>query len=151
MNRKQAKTLTDKFFNGGTSVREEVALYEYYSSEDVDKELLPLRRMFLDFAALQAEGVVAATARRNVATPWRQKGAGQRQYWRMAVAAAAVMLIIIGVGALAYGGNDEYEMTVYGRRCTDKEAVMGEVRHDMAGLGRSMPDVDGELKDAFGI
>lgn len=60
MNSKQAKALTDKFFNGGTSAKEEAALYEYYSSEDVDKELLPLRRMFLDYAALQAEGVVAA-------------------------------------------------------------------------------------------
>lgn len=69
----------------------------------------------------------------------------------MAVAAAAVMLIIIGVGALAYGGNDEYEMTVYGRRCTDKEAVMGEVRHNMSELGQAMPNVDGELKDAFGM
>lgn len=90
MNRKQAKTLTDKFFNGDTSVREEAALYEYYSSADVAEELLPLRRMFLDFAALQAEGFVAppqrhprygvttpslrrsetlVTARRNAATP----------------------------------------------------------------------------------
>ena len=48
------RTLTDRFFDGTTTLEEEHELYDYYRREQaLPADLAQLRRLFLDFAAVQ--------------------------------------------------------------------------------------------------
>lgn len=53
MNDNKAIQLTDRFFNGKTTLSEEQELYAYFLSGKVCPQLMPLRQMFLDMSQLQ--------------------------------------------------------------------------------------------------
>ncbi len=142
MNDKDAKRLTDRFFDGKTTVEEERRLYAYFSSPEVDEELLPFRQMFLDFSGVQLDGV-------SHTLPSRPRS--PRHKWMGRVAAAALLLVLTGAGVVAYQNNNECEMMVYGKRMTDREAVMDEVELNMDGMCQPMRQVDHELETAFGL
>ena len=47
------RTLTNRFFQGETTLGEERLLYQLYRRNDVPQDLLPYRDIFLDMAAME--------------------------------------------------------------------------------------------------
>lgn len=87
MTEKEIKTLLERFMDGQTSVEEEQALAEYFRTHDVDDEWKAYKEMFAWFDEGMPEEEAEPQRDRK---PWRKIVA-------LAVAAAAVVLIIIGV------------------------------------------------------
>ena len=121
------RILTDRFFDGNTTLDEEQELYDYYSREpSLPPDLQPLRQMFLDLAAVQ-----------YVAIPSQQPPQPKRQRWPRWLAAAAVALLIATVGTVLMNSlqqDDECVAYIYGERTTDRDVVLGEMQKTMAVL-----------------
>lgn len=137
------RTLTDRFFDGKTSLEEEQELYDYYRREQaLPNDLAPLRRLFLDFAAVQfvdEQTVIASKPRR---------------WLRWAVAASAALLIAAGAAVWLNSGqqgDDECVAYIYGERTTDRDVVLGEMQKTMAAVTADGSDeVEEQLKMMFG-
>lgn len=142
MNDKKAIQLTDRFFNGETTLGEEQELYAYFQSGKVCPKLMPLRQMFLDMSKLQGQEP-PQEARVVSITGWRR--------WRR-VAIAAVVMATIGITATVWMAKDDnvYEMVAYGQRQNNREAIMREVERTLSDAQNGTPNVEAELKDAFG-
>ncbi len=142
MNDKKAIQLTDRFFNGETTLDEEQELYAYFLSGKVCPKLMPLRQMFLDMSKLQSQEP-PQKARVVSITGWRR--------WRR-VSIAAVVMATIGITATVWMAKDDnvYEMVAYGQRQNNREAVMREVERTLSDAQNGTPNVGAELKDAFG-
>ncbi len=142
MNDKKAIQLTDRFFNGETTLDEEQELYAYFLSGKVCPKLMPLRQMFLDMSQLQSQEP-PQKARVVSITGWRR--------WRR-VSIAAVVMATIGITATVWMAKDDnvYEMVAYGQRQNNREAVMREVERTLSDAQNGTPNVGAELKDAFG-
>ena len=128
------RTLTDRFFDGTTTLAEEQELYDYYSREpSLPPDLQPLRQMFLDLAAVQ-----------YVAIPSQQPPQPKRPRWPRWLAAAAVSLLIATVGTVLMNSlqqDDECVAYIYGERTTDRDVVLGEMQKTMAALADGGSDV----------
>ena len=139
------RTLTDRFFDGTTTLEEEQELYDYYRREQaLPADLVPMRRMFLDFAAVQFADEQAAE--QQVPTP--------RRWLRWAVAACAALLIAAGAAVWLNSGqqgDDECVAYIYGERTTDRDVVLGEMQKTMAAVADDGSDeVEEQLKMMFG-
>ena len=139
------RTLTDRFFDGTTTLEEEQELYDYYRREQaLPADLVPMRRMFLDFAAIQFADEPAAE--RQAPTP--------RRWLRWAVAACAALTIAAGAAVwLTSGrqGDDECVAYIYGERTTDRDVVLGEMQKTMTAVADDGSDeVEEQLKMMFG-
>jgi hypothetical protein len=137
------RTLTDRFFDGKTSLEEEQELYDYYLREQaLPNDLAPLRRLFLDFAAVRFADEQAV----NVSKP--------RRWLRWAVAASAALLIAAGAAVWLNSGqqgDDECVAYIYGERTTDRDVVLGEMQKTMAAVAADGSDeVEKQLKMMFG-
>lgn len=137
------RTLTDRFFDGKTSLEEEQELYDYYRREQaLPADLAPLRRLFLDFAAVRFADEQAV----NVNKP--------RRWLRWAVAASAALLIAAGAAVWLNSGqqgDDECVAYIYGERTTDRDVVLGEMQKTMAAVAADGSDeVEKQLKMMFG-
>jgi hypothetical protein len=135
------RTLTDRFFDGKTSLEEEQELYDYYRREQaLPNDLAPLRRLFLDFAAVRFEQAVIARK--------------PRRWLRWAVAASAALLIAAGAAVWLNSGqqgDDECVAYIYGERTTDRDVVLGEMQKTMAAVAADGSDeVEKQLKMMFG-
>lgn len=138
------RTLTDRFFDGTTTLEEEQELYDYYRREQaLPADLAPLRQLFLDFAAVQFGDEQALNV--NVNKP--------RRWLRWAVAACAALLIAAGAAVwLNYGrqGDEECVAYIYGERTTDRDVVLGEMQKTMAAVTDDGSDVvEEQLKMMF--
>ena len=72
MNELEIRTLTERFFNGDTTLAEERRLYQLYSeAETLPADLLPLREMMLDLGRLDAQ--IPST---QIPTPNPSRGEG---------------------------------------------------------------------------
>lgn len=155
MNHQQARTLTEKFFRGETTLAEERQLYSYYASADVADDLHPMQQMFRDMAAinLNDDDGLGPDATAEAETPAEEpRHAVITTLWRRCRGVAAIaVVLVIAAGALLHNRPADCEMMVYGKRYTSREAVMSEVHKDMNAMTESLPDVDNELKDAFGM
>lgn len=142
MNDKKAIQLTDKFFNGETTLGEEQELYAYFLSSRVCPKLMPLRQMFLDMSQLQGQEP-PQKARMVSIKGWR--------HWQR-VAIAAAVAAIAGITATLWTTihDNDYEMMAYGQRQNNREAVMREVERTLGDARSGTPNVGAELKDAFG-
>ena len=139
------RTLTDRFFDGTTTLEEEQELYDYYRREQaLPADLAQLRQLFLDFAAVQFGDEQAVNV--NVNKP--------RRWLRWAVAACAALLIAAGTAVwLNYGrqGDEECVAYIYGERTTDRDVVLGEMQKTMAAFADDGSDeVEKQLKMMFG-
>lgn len=139
------RTLTDRFFDGTTTLEEEQELYDYYRREQaLPADLAQLRQLFLDFAAVQFGDEQALNV--NVNKP--------RRWLRWAVAACAALLIAAGTAVwLNYGrqGDEECVAYIYGERTTDRDVVLGEMQKTMAAVAADGSDeVEEQLKMMFG-
>ena len=126
------RTLTDRFFDGTTTLEEEQELYDYYRREQaLPADLAQLRQLFLDFAA---------------PTP--------RRWLRWAVAACAALTIAAGAAVWLNSGqqgDDECVAYIYGERTTDRDVVLGEMQKTMAAVADDGSDeVEEQLKMMFG-
>lgn len=143
MNETKATQLIDKFFEGATTLSEEQQLYDYFTSDNVGPELMPVRQMFLDMCQLQG---CEPTPKAQVAT------LKPRRRW-LRIAAAAALVATAGIIATLWfsqRNTSDYEIVAYGERQTDREAVMNEVERTLGGAKSAAPNVGAELKDAFG-
>lgn len=138
------RTLTDRFFDGKTTVEEEQELYDYYRREQaLPADLAQLRRLFLDFAAVQFSD---KQAEQQAPTP--------RRWLRWAVAACAALLIAAGTAVWLNNGRqgeEECVAYIYGKRTTDRDVVLSEMQKTMAAVTDDGSDeVEEQLKMMFG-
>ena len=138
------RTLTDRFFDGTTTLEEEQELYDYYRREQaLPADLAQLRQLFLDFAAVLFGDEQALNVNVNKSRRWL----------RWAVAACAALLIAAGTAVwLNYGrqGDEECVAYIYGERTTDRDVVLGEMQKTMAAVTDDGSDVvEEQLKMMF--
>jgi len=139
------RTLTDRFFDGTTTLEEEQELYDYYRREQaLPADLAQLRQLFLDFAAVQFGDEQALNV--NVNKP--------RRWLRWAVAACAALLIAAGTAVWLNNGRqgeEECVAYIYGKRTTDRDVVISEMQKTMAVVTDDGTDeVEEQLKMMFG-
>ena len=139
------RTLTDRFFDGTTTLEEEQELYDYYRREQaLPADLAQLRQLFLDFSAVQFADEQTVSV--NVNKP--------RRWLRWAVAASAALLIVAGAAVWLNSGqqgDDECVAYIYGERTTDRDVVLGEMQKTMAAVADDGSDeVEEQLKMMFG-
>ena len=139
------RTLTDRFFDGTTTLEEEHELYDYYRREQaLPADLAPLRQLFLDFAAVQFSDEPAA----------EQQAPIPRRWLRWAVAACAALLIAAGTAVWLNNGRqgeEECVAYIYGKRTTDRDVVLSEMQKTMAVVTDDGSDeVEEQLKMMFG-
>lgn len=139
------RTLTDRFFDGTTTLEEEQELYDYYRREQaLPADLAQLRQLFLDFAAVQFADEPAVNANANK----------PRRWLRWPVAACAALLIAAGAAVWLNSGqqgDDECVAYIYGERTTDRDVVLGEMQKTMAAVADDGSDeVEEQLKMMFG-
>ena len=156
MNSKQdIRILTERFFNGETTVEEERLLYRLYQGDDVPQDLLACREMMLDMGAVdslhpsssQREG--AAVSKANVIP------LGQHRLFRWLAAAVIALAVIGGATALFMHGSEEEECVafIYGLRVTDQTVVMEELSQTAMSMAdsRGDDDVARQLDEMFNL
>lgn len=130
------RTLTERFFEGETTLAEEQQLYRYYSQPPsaLPDDLAPYRELFLDLAAVGAATKPASTRR-----------------WRTWAAAVVALLIAAGGTALWLGNrSSDYVAYIYGERTTDRTVVMAEMQKTMTAMATDGSDsVEEQLKSMF--
>ena len=144
------RTLTERFFDGETTLDEEQQLYSYFQQapEDLPADLRPMRELFLDLQAVAAPTV----AEEKQHTGQRQTG----NRWRWAV--AAVVAVLLTGGALTLFQRNQQEADgeelvayIYGQRTTDPSVVLGEMQKTMTAMADdgSADLVEQQLKNMF--
>ena len=173
MNELEIRTLTERFFDGETSLAEERRLYELYSeAEGLPADLLPLREMMLDLGRLDAE--IPST---QIPTPNPSRGEGSLKslsadnatyktsqtslpsggvgggYWGVWLSLAASLLLLFTLGSMWYGYERQNECVayVYGERVTDRELVMHEMQTAMTSLAAddATATMEQQMKELF--
>lgn len=134
------RPLIQKFFNGETTLDEEQRLYDYFSQQDIADDLLPLKQMFADLGQIQKPCAVNVRMDSSAIIPRRSS---------IAVAAAVTIAVALST-MLHFSAPPNYELSVYGKTYTQQEVVMCEVDRTMGSAIQQMPDVEGELRQAFG-
>jgi hypothetical protein len=138
------RTLTERFFEGDTTLAEEQQLYRYYSqpASVLPADLAPYRELFLDLAAVGAASAIPPAASHRRWRPW---------------AAAAVALLLVADGAAVWLNNsrtddrhEDYVAYIYGERTTDRTVVMAEMQKTMTAMATDGSDsVEEQLKSMF--
>ena len=173
MNELEIRTLTERFFNGDTTLAEERRLYQLYSeAEGLPADLLPLREMMLDLGRLDAE--IPST---QIPTPNPSRGEGSLKslpadnatyktsqtplpsggvgggYLGVWLSLAASLLLLFTLGSMWYGYERQNECVayVYGERVTDRELVMHEMQTAMTSLATddATATMEQQMKELF--
>ena len=135
------RTLTQRFFEGTTTLAEEQELYRFYGQDDLPHDLRDYQELFRDLAAVQS---VAMSLQQTV-----------RKQHRWIAAAAVAALLTAGGATLAayhqYERENECVAIIYGERTTDRDVVMGEMQKTMTAMADDGSDlVEEQLKAMFG-
>ena len=137
-NKDDIRILTERFFNGETTIEEERQLYRLYQGDDVPQDLQAYREMMLDMAAIGAEECTAMVKPEATVIPrWRRP----LVRW---IAAAVVALVVIGGATSLFMHNSEEECVayIYGHRVTDQNVVMNELSQTAMSMASSRGDDD---------
>ena len=173
MNELEIRTLTERFFDGDTTLAEERRLYQLYSeAEGLPADLLPLREMMLDLGRLDAEipstqiptpnpsrgeGSLKSLSADNATyktsqTPLPSGGVGGG-YLGVWLSLAASLLLLFTLGSMWYGYERQNECVayVYGERVTDRELVMHEMQTAMTSLATddATATMEQQMKELF--
>lgn len=144
----EIRTLTDRFFDGDTTLAEEQHLYELYrSAETLPDDLAPLREMMLDLAALRQPHTTGTESRVSHGHTLRRPAT-----WRwLSMAASLLLLFALGSAWYAHRQQDELVAYVYGHRTTDREVVMQEVQQALASLADDEATIamETQMKEMF--
>lgn len=134
------RLLIQKFFNGESTLAEEQRLYKYFSQQDIADDLLPLKQMFTDLGQIQKPCAANVRMEPSALNPRH-----------LSIAVAAVITVVVVLSAvLHFSAPTDYELTVYGKTYTQQEMVMCEVDRTMSSAIQQTPDIEGELRQAFG-
>lgn len=127
------RTLTERFFDGETSLAEEQELYRLFREGDVPEDLVQYKELFAGFDSIRLPQ--QKTSRRN---------------WRQAIGIAASVLVLFAIGTilLAKQSNDECVAYIYGEKCTDKAIVMQQMQSTLSEMG-DISTVDEQMRDFF--
>lgn len=133
----EIRTLTERFFDGKTTLAEERRLYQLYSeAESLPADLALLREMMLDLETL-SDGSQEESVSTPLASPLQSEGAGggsvRASHW---LSLAASLLLFFTLGSMWYGYQRQNECVayVYGERVTDQDLVMQEMQTAMVSL-----------------
>ena len=148
MNELEIRTLTERFFDGETTLAEERRLYRLYSeAETLPADLEELREMMADLGELSKRptpqplpaerGVITHRNQKDILLSSLQGGAGggssapSGRGWGW-ISIAASLLLFFTLGSMWYGYQQKNECVayVYGERFTDRELVMHEMQTD---------------------
>lgn len=127
------RTLTERFFDGETSLDEEQELYRLFREGDVPEDLMQYREMFAGFESIRLPR--QTTSRRK----WRQA---------IGIAASVALLFAAGAMLLTSKSNDECVAYIYGEKCTDKTVVMQQMQSTLSEMG-DISTVDEQMRDFF--
>lgn len=95
------RTLIKRFMDGQTSIEEEDRLAEYFSTHEVDEDLLPYKRMFAWFGegmpieSQQADELTSRQATFQSSTNSRSSRFSRKTVCLIAAAAAAIALLVL--------------------------------------------------------
>lgn len=144
------RLLTERFFEGETTLEEERTLYAYYNGTEVSAELEAYAEVFRDFAALSFhnEEEDENEVDKAVIVPKSKK-----RYLRIAIAASFTLLAAFGTYRLLSPSSSDEDCVayIYGKKCTDPALVSQEMRRTMSEMS-DLEDENGmesQLRDLF--
>lgn len=146
MDKVQTEKLIKKFMDGSTTMDEEMALYRYFASGDVDDDLAEWKDYFLAFGLLRD-----TVDERVEESPTKVVAMGRRhQEWHRIAAAAAVIIVLVVAAMGIYRSQNYCEAYVYGRKVTNEKVVMKEMNATLKEIDNGdQPTVDAQLKDVL--
>ena len=127
------RTLTERFFEGETSLAEEQELYRLFREGDVPEDLLPYKEMFAGFE--------------DMSLP-RQNPSRRRWGKVIGIAASVAVLFAVGTTLLTRNSHDECVAYIYGEKCTDKTIVMQQMESALSDMD-DIVTVDEQMRDFF--
>ena len=136
-NKDDIRILTERFFNGDTTIEEEKELYRLYQGRYVPQDLQVYREMMLDLAAIGVEEDTTTVKQEAIVIPiWR------RPLFRWI--AAVVALVVIGGTTTLFIHHSEEECVayIYGQKVTDHNVVMNELSQTAMSMANSCGDDD---------
>ncbi len=144
-NKDDIRILTERFFQGETTLSEEQQLYQLYQRNDVPEDLQPYRAMFLD---LQSIGLEAGETPVAPVRPLR------RHALRWLIAATMVMAVGLAT-ILKFNSRQQDECVAYfyGHKTTDRNVVMAEIQlsAETMTVGAQHNDVESLLNEMFNM
>ena len=169
----EIRTLTERFFDGLTTLAEERRLYELYGeAEGLPADLLPLREMMLDLGRLDAqipstqiptpnpsrgEGSLKSLPADNATyktsqTPLPSGGVGGG-YLGVWLSLAASLLLLFTLGSMWYGYERQNQCVayVYGERVTDPSVVLQEMQTALTSIDadEATATMEQQMKELF--
>lgn len=125
--------LTERFFNGQTSIEEEQELYQMFQQADLPADLLSLRPLFAGFRDIQLN----------------QRQTPRIRWIRLfAVAASIAVVLTATITIMGHDDPDECVTYIYGKKCTDKAIVMHHMKSDLSEMSE-FNTVDELMRDMF--
>ena len=143
----EIRELTDRFFEGTTTLEEERRLYDFFRQKDIPQDLEPYKDMFLDFSALalseRETGLLASDTpgTSGQARPEKPQNA-RRTVLKYSLEAAATILLAVLIG---WGTHTRQERKLAARYEGSYMIVNG-VRTDK--LTRIRPEIERTLAEA---
>lgn len=141
-NKNDIRTLTERFFQGETTLAEEQLLYQLYQREDISLDLQPYRQMFLDMQTITAEPTAKVQPLRNT------------HIRRWLVAASLALVIGFSTFFLFHQQRqDECVAYIYGQKTTDFNIIMAEMKHSAEAMTTDAQHdvVESQLNEMFNI
>ena len=129
----KTRTLTERFFNGETSLEEEQELYRLFREENVPEDLRQYKELFAGFEDIRLP---------------RQKTTRRKWGQPIGIAASIAVLIAIGTMLLTRTSREECVTYIYGEKFTDKAVVMQQMASALNDMG-DISTVDEQMHDFF--
>ena len=123
------RTLTERFFDGETSLAEEQELYRLYREGDVPEDLLQYKELFSGFEDIRLP---------------QQKTSSHKWGWVIGIA----ILLAVGTTVHTRNSKDECVAYIYGEKCTDKAIVMQHMQSALEEM-EDVSTIDEQMRDFF--
>ena len=127
------RTLTERFFDGETSLAEEQELYRLYREGEVPEYLLQYKELFNGFEDIRLP---------------QQKASSHKWGWVVGIAASIAILLTVGTTLLTKNSKDECVAYIYGEKCTDKTIVMQHMQSALDEM-EDVSTIDEQMRDFF--
>ena len=127
------RTLTERFFDGETSLAEEQELYRLYREGDVPEDLLQYKELFSGFEDIRLP---------------QQKTSSHKWGWVIGIAASIAILLAVGTTLLTRNSKDECVAYIYGEKCTDQTIVMQHMQSALDEM-EDVSTIDEQMRDFF--
>lgn len=151
------KRLTERFFEGETTLEEEQTLYAYYNGKNIAPDLEEYAEMFRDFAALpfssdDMETTHTVEMPTEIAKPMVHRPY-IKTFWRIAVAASLTLLVGFGAYHVLSSDSSDNECVayIYGKKYTDPDLVTMEMQRTLSEMNEmdEENEMESQLIDMF--